>query len=90
VGFDYVGISLDGLKDTHDRFRRKEGAFEAALNGIRLCRDAGAKVGMRFTLTQDNAHDFPALLDLMEDGEHRQVLPLPPQLRRPRQQEQEG
>ena len=66
VGFDYVGISLDGLKDTHDRFRRKEGAFEAALNGIRLCRDAGAKVGMRFTLTQDNAHDFPALLDLME------------------------
>ena len=38
VGFDYVGISLDGLKDTHDRFRRKEGAFEAALNGIRLCR----------------------------------------------------
>jgi heme d1 biosynthesis radical SAM protein NirJ len=66
VGFDYVGISLDGLRETHDRFRRKEGAFDAALNGIRLCRDAGAKVGMRFTLTQDNAHDFPALLDLME------------------------
>ncbi len=66
TGFDYVGISLDGLRATHDRFRRKEGAFDAALNGIRLCRDAGAKVGMRFTLTQDNAHDFPALLDLME------------------------
>ena len=66
VGFDYVGISLDGLRETHDRFRRKEGAFDAALNGVRLCRDAGAKVGIRFTLTQDNAHDFPALLDLME------------------------
>jgi heme d1 biosynthesis radical SAM protein NirJ len=65
VGFDYVGISLDGLRATHDTFRRKEGAFDAALNGIRLCRDAGAKVGMRFTLTQDNAHDLPALLDLM-------------------------
>ena len=66
TGFDYVGISLDGLRETHDVFRRKQGAFDAALNGIRLCRDAGAKVGMRFTLTQDNAHDLPALLDLME------------------------
>ncbi len=66
TGFDYVGISLDGLSATHDRFRRKEGAFEAALNGVRLCRDAGAKVGIRFTMTQENAHDFPALLDLTE------------------------
>jgi heme d1 biosynthesis radical SAM protein NirJ len=66
TGFDYVGISLDGIRETHDRFRRKEGAFDAALNGVRLCREAGAKVGIRFTLTQDNAHDFPALLDLME------------------------
>jgi len=66
TGFDYVGISLDGLRETHDKFRRKEGAFDAALNGIRLCRDAGAKVGMRFTLTQDNAQDLPALLDLMQ------------------------
>ncbi len=66
TGFDYVGISLDGLRETHDRFRRKDGAFDAALHGIRLCRDAGAKVGIRFTLTADNAHDFTNLLDLTE------------------------
>jgi len=66
TGFDYVGISLDGIRQTHDRFRRKEGAFDAALNGVRLCREAGAKVGIRFTLAQENAHDLPALLDLME------------------------
>lgn len=66
TGFDYVGISLDGIQETHDRFRRKAGAFDAALNGVRLCREAGAKVGIRFTLAQENAHDFPALLDLME------------------------
>jgi heme d1 biosynthesis radical SAM protein NirJ len=67
VGFDYVGISLDGLGETHDRFRRKEGAFDASLAGIRLCREHGIKVGLRFTLTQDNAHDLPGLLQLMED-----------------------
>lgn len=67
IGFDYVGVSLDGIKDTHDRFRRKEGAYDASLHGIRLCRDKGIKVGIRFTLTQDNAQDLPGLLQLMED-----------------------
>jgi Fe-coproporphyrin III synthase len=66
TGFDYVGISLDGIEATHDRFRRKAGAFAASLAGVRLARDAGIKVGLRFTLTQDNAHDLPALLELME------------------------
>jgi heme d1 biosynthesis radical SAM protein NirJ len=66
AGFDYVGISLDGLEQTHDRFRRKAGAFQRALSGIRLCRDAGVKVGARFTLTQDNAADLSGLLDLVE------------------------
>jgi len=28
VGYDYVGVSLDGMRDTHDRFRRKPGAFD--------------------------------------------------------------
>jgi heme d1 biosynthesis radical SAM protein NirJ len=67
VGFDYVGVSLDGIEQTHDTFRRKEGAFRASLEGIRLCREAGIKAGVRFTLTQDNAHDLPALLQLTED-----------------------
>jgi len=66
AGFDYVGISLDGLRETHDRFRRKQGAFDASLAGLRRCRDAGVRVGLRFTLTQDNAHDLEALLDLAE------------------------
>lgn len=66
VGFDYVGISLDGIKDTHDRFRRMIGAYDRSLAAIRLCRDAGIKIGVRYTLTQDNQGDLPALLDLME------------------------
>jgi heme d1 biosynthesis radical SAM protein NirJ len=67
LGFDYVGISLDGMRETHDRFRRKAGAFDASLAGLRLCRDRGVKVGLRFTVTQDNAADLPELLALAEN-----------------------
>ncbi|MBT4770071.1 MAG: heme d1 biosynthesis radical SAM protein NirJ [Rhodospirillaceae bacterium] len=66
VGYNYVGISLDGIGETHDKFRRKEGAFEASMQGIRLCREADIKIGIRFTMTKDNAEDLPKLLDLME------------------------
>jgi heme d1 biosynthesis radical SAM protein NirJ len=69
VGFDYVGVSLDGIQETHDKFRRMEGAYDASMHGIRLCKSRGIKVGIRFTLTQDNAHDLPGLLRLMEDEE---------------------
>jgi MoaA/NifB/PqqE/SkfB family radical SAM enzyme len=65
--FDYVGVSLDGIGATHDKFRQMSGAFEASLHGIRLCRDLGLKIGVRFTMTQDNAHDLPRLLELVED-----------------------
>lgn len=65
IGYDYVGVSIDGMRDTHDQFRRKQGGFDEAMRGIRLCRDAGIKIGMRFTLTMDNAHELPDLLKLM-------------------------
>jgi heme d1 biosynthesis radical SAM protein NirJ len=75
VGFDYLGISLDGMAKTHDEFRRRQGAFDASLQGLRLCRDAGLKVGMRFTLSRDNAQDLPALLGLMTaEGIHKFYL----------------
>lgn len=67
IGYQYIGVSLDGIGDTHDRFRQKAGSFAASLAGIRLCRDYDIKAGVRFTLTRDNAHDFEALLQLMDD-----------------------
>ncbi|MGR8929209.1 MAG: heme d1 biosynthesis radical SAM protein NirJ [Gammaproteobacteria bacterium] len=67
IGYQYIGVSLDGMRQAHDNFRQKQGSFEASLAGIRLCREHGIKAGIRFTLTQDNAHDFEALLQLMDD-----------------------
>ena len=67
IGYDYVGISIDGVRHTHDRFRRKDGAFDASMQGIRLCRDRDIKVGLRFTMTEDNAAELPDMLQLMTD-----------------------
>ncbi len=64
VGYDYIGISLDGIGATHDGFRRRAGAFDASLKAARLCRDEGLKVGLRFTMMRDNAAELPALLAL--------------------------
>lgn len=66
IGYDYVGISLDGIGATHDRFRGQDGAFAASLAGVRLCREAGIKVGLRFTMTMDNHDELPALLQLAD------------------------
>lgn len=66
AGYDYVGISLDGIGETHDRFRRKPGAYDAALGGLRLLHRRDVKVGVRFTMTDDNVAELPRMLDLVE------------------------
>ncbi len=65
AGCAYVGVSIDGLKETHDGFRGADGAFEAALAGLERCRDAGIKVGLRMTLTRHNAADLDGVFDLI-------------------------
>ncbi|MHA3905265.1 heme d1 biosynthesis radical SAM protein NirJ [Castellaniella sp. WN] len=65
IGFDYVGISIDGLADLHDTFRRMQGAFDRSIAAARLCREHDIRVGLRTTLTQHNHHQLPALLELM-------------------------
>lgn len=62
----YVGISLDGIGEVHDQFRRKEGAFDAAVRGFRNCHDVGQKTGLRLTLTRHNVENIEQILDFIE------------------------
>jgi len=65
-GIRYVGISIDGIGENHDRFRGKQGAYTASLKAIRLCRDAGIKIGLRLSLTAHTARELPLIFDLFE------------------------
>jgi radical SAM protein with 4Fe4S-binding SPASM domain len=67
LGFAEAGISLDGVGKNNDRFRGKDGAFEAALRGIRNCKAAGVRVSLRLTITQLNYREIPAIFKLVED-----------------------
>lgn len=66
IGYDYVGISLDGIGPVNDAFRRQEGAYDRALAGLRHCQDRGVKVGLRFTMTERTIQSLAAILDLAE------------------------
>ena len=65
AGLSYVGVSLDGTQPTHDAFRGVKGAFDRAMRGIRHCQAVGVKVGLRFTISQRNAADVPAIFDIV-------------------------
>lgn len=67
--YQYVGISIDGLEEFHDEFRRQEGSFKTSMHAIKLCKEAGIKIGMRLCLTKENFNDIPAMLDLMEENQ---------------------
>jgi len=67
IGFNYVGISIDGIGATNDWFRGVDGAFDNALRGVRECKKRGIKVGLRFTLTEGNYQNLPDLVQLCQD-----------------------
>ncbi len=72
AGVSYVGVSLDGLGQVHDRFRGVRGTFQKSLAAIGHCREAGVKVGLRFTLTRYNYHQVEDIFHLVEEqGIHR-------------------
>jgi len=65
LGTGYVGISIDGTEEIHDRFRRCEGAYQASLAAIRRLLARGVKVGLRVTMTRDNVASIPRIFDMM-------------------------
>lgn len=62
-GIDYVGISIDGRKNFHDKFRGMKGAFDLSWAAIKYLNILGIKTGVRFTLTNRNKDDLLYVLD---------------------------
>ncbi|WP_038057125.1 12,18-didecarboxysiroheme deacetylase [Thermodesulfobacterium hydrogeniphilum] len=69
LGLSYVGISLDGGREVHDRFRGVKGAFDKVISAIEACKKESLKVGLRFTINKLNAQEIPKIFDLVEEME---------------------
>jgi radical SAM protein with 4Fe4S-binding SPASM domain len=65
VGIKAVGISLDGLKKTHDYVRDCDGAFDSVLRSIDLIHAAGLPVNVITTVNALSLPELPAMRDLM-------------------------
>ncbi|MBO5600965.1 MAG: radical SAM protein, partial [Candidatus Methanomethylophilus sp.] len=55
-------LSLDGLKDTHDRIRQP-GSYDATMSAIPMLRDAGIDVAIMSTVSKWNVSEIPSLVD---------------------------
>lgn len=67
IGLSYVGISLDGLEEQHNYFRRSETAFSRSIQAIKHCLNAGIKVGIRLTLQKLNFKQLPEIFQLIKE-----------------------
>jgi len=67
AGIQYVGVSLDGGPETHNKFRGMPNAFERAIAGIRMSMDAGLRAGVRFTASQFNYKDLDEVINIVVD-----------------------
>ncbi len=64
-GIKRISISLDGAtREKHDQFRRVEGAFESALNGIANAKAACIEFQINTTITRTNVDEIPKIMEL--------------------------
>ncbi|MBA7515205.1 PqqA peptide cyclase [subsurface metagenome] len=66
AGITGVGISLDGIKKTHDTIRGYKGLFNRVINGITHILNADLPLTIITTVNALNIDELPSLLSLLE------------------------
>ncbi len=65
AGIETVGVSLDGLEETHDHQRQMRGLYRRVLAAIERLHAAGLKVGVLTAVNPRNLAELPDLLALL-------------------------
>ena len=55
-------LSLDGLRETHDRIRR-QGSYDSTMSAVPMLREAGIDVAIMSTVSKWNVSEVPSLVD---------------------------
>ncbi len=68
AGIETVSVSVDGLRQTHDRLRGRKGSWDFCLRTIEVLRDVGIYVGTNSQLNRWSAPEFPELYRVLRDA----------------------
>lgn len=65
AGLTGVGVSIDGLEATHDALRGVKGAFNSAINALRLARKLNFRHSTNTQINRLNWNELPELVDFL-------------------------
>jgi len=65
--FDIVVVSLDGPREVHDKGRGVQGSFDGAVEGIRLLRAGGVRVGVSIVMSPWNVKTLPEFVEWLRN-----------------------
>jgi heme b synthase len=64
-GIKRISISLDGAtRQSHDAFRKVDGAFDGAVNAMKIAKNVGLDFQVNTTITKTNLDQIPAIQQL--------------------------
>lgn len=67
-GCEFYQLSLDGLKETHDYFR-KDGSFDTTIEKISTIKKAGIHANIMTTVSKTNIDEIPHIIDKVVENE---------------------
>ncbi|MFC1697548.1 radical SAM/SPASM domain-containing protein [Nanoarchaeota archaeon] len=65
-GVTGIGISIDGIKETHENFRRRKGSFDKVFSAAKTAVDNGLTVTVSTVAHAKNIHEIPELYELVK------------------------
>lgn len=68
AGLQGIGVSLDGMRELHDRVRGVRGSFVQALDTLRRAKAAGLRTSVNTQIGADTMPDLPALMNTIIDA----------------------
>ena len=64
-GIKRISVSLDGATpESHDKFRKVDGAFEGAVNAMKIAKNVGLDFQVNTTITKTNLDQIPKIQEL--------------------------
>ena len=65
TGMSTVSVSLDGMEESHDRLRQRQGAWRRALRGLKALQNAGFEPQVTTVLHRGNYEELDQLYELL-------------------------